>query len=319
MTGTLEAEMGLQAAWVRDEVRQILRDADPSAWRAEGAEELRQRVRAIVAMVRQRSSEALPGGSSPRFAERLRSLVATMERALPAESSRSRWEAFVGTVHPEYEALLAALPPGQTAASHRPTNYARSLFHVTWAAVGVTSVALFPSRAVQLGVASTFATYAWSMEIVRRVSPAFNTRLMRLYGRVAHPHEWYRVNSATWFATALVLLAAFATRQGMIAALAVLGVADPLAALVGRRWGRHPLRAGRSLEGTLAFFVSGALAAAAALMLVGAGSAARVAGLAAAGALAGAFAELWTTTALDDNFTIPAAVGAIVTLGTLGG
>ncbi|MGO8998095.1 MAG: diacylglycerol/polyprenol kinase family protein [Polyangiaceae bacterium] len=214
--------------------------------------------------------------------------------------------------------LLAASPPSADSPVSRPTNYARSLVHFVSAAVGCTSVALFPSRATQLIIAGSFFTYAWSMEAARRVSPEVNRRLMRFYGPIAHPHEYFQVNSATWFATALVLLAAFATRPGMMAGLAVLGVADPIAAMIGRRWGKHPLRAGRSLEGTLAFFVSGMLAAAAALALVGTGPLPRTVGLAAVAAFAGAIAELWATK-LDDNLTIPVVVGAAVTIGTFGG
>jgi dolichol kinase len=179
-------------------------------------------------------------------------------------------------------------------------------------------VTLFPSRYTQLTISLSFFAYVWIMEGTRRISPRINAHLMRLYGRVAHPHEHFRVNSGTWFATALVLLSAFATRPGMMAGLAVLGVADPVAALVGRRWGRHTLRAGRSLEGTLAFFVSGTSAAIVGLAILGVGPAGKVIALAALGALAGAIAEL-VTKKLDDNLTIPLAVGAAVTLATLGG
>jgi dolichol kinase len=200
----------------------------------------------------------------------------------------------------------------------RPANYRRSLLHFTSAAIGCVSVALFPSRVTQLVIAGGFFTYAWSMEVARRFSPTVNARLMRFYGPIAHPHEHHRVNSATWFATALVLLAAFASRPGMMAGLAVLGVADPIAALVGRRWGKRTLRAGRSLEGTVAFFLSGMGAATMGLAIVGAGSVGKIAALAAVSALAGALAELWAEK-LDDNLTIPVVVGAVVTMGTLGG
>jgi dolichol kinase len=303
----VEAELGAENAWVHEQVREILREADPSAWRADRAEALRQRVRSLVATL-----------ESAVFPERLRRLGSAMARALPTESTRSRWAAFVGEVHPEYEAVLAALPASAAVPNHRPTNYARSLMHFTSAAVGCASVALFPSRYTQLAISLSFFAYAWTMEGTRRMSPRINAHLMRLYGSVAHPHERFRVNSGTWFATALVLLSAFATRPGMMAGLAVLGVADPIAALVGRRWGRHMLRAGRSLEGTLAFFVSGTIAAVVGLAILHVAPATRLVELAALGAFVGAIAEL-VTKKLDDNLTIPLAVGAAVTLATLGG
>lgn len=300
----------IEAVWV-DEVRAILRDADASAWRAERADDLRRRVRDVIAAVRMRLA-ARTDASSLVTVDRAQALAATMERALPEESTRARWSAFVGEVHPSYEALVAELPSGVAVLKVRPTNYSRSIFHCGSAAVGLFSVAFIPSRAIILGIAVTFATYAWSMEIGRRFSPRMNAWLMRMYSRVSHPHERYKVNSATWFATALVLLALFSTRPATMAALAVLGVADPVAALVGRRWGKHMLRAGRSLEGTLGFLVSGGIVAALALLLAGGLVASQVAGLALLAAAAGALAEL-VATRVDDNLTIPVAVGAALT------
>jgi dolichol kinase len=173
-------------------------------------------------------------------------------------------------------------------------------------------VALIPSRAVILTIAVVFAVYAWTMEAARRVSPRLNEWLMRFYGSVAHAHERDHVNSGTWYATALVLLALFATRPATMASLAVLGVADPVAAMVGRRWGKRRIRANRTLEGTLAFIVSGSLVAALALTLAQGLTPGRVFEFALLAGVAGAVAEV-VATQVDDNLTIPVAVGAALT------
>ena len=197
----------------------------------------------------------------------------------------------------------------------RPTNIPRTVFHATSASVAITAVALLPSRAWLVAIPGAFAVYAWSMEAARRLSPRINDRLMRFYSRIAHPQERFRVNSATWFGTALVLLALFATRSAMMAGCAILGFADPIAGIVGRRWGRHRFRNGRSLEGSLGFFVAGTVAAAFTLGAMGTGSPGVVLALAAMCALAGALAELLSTR-LDDNLTIPLVVGGVATLAT---
>ncbi len=207
---------------------------------------------------------------------------------------------------------LASLASASDPVPARPTNLPRSLFHFSAALVGLVTVALFRSYVGILVIAVVFATYCWTMEIVRRVHPPFNDHLMRLYGPIAHAHERHAVNSATWYATALVLLATLSARPATMAALAVLGVADPIAAFVGRRWGKHVLRAGRSLEGAVAFFVSGALAAAVALVTAGGLSGTRVVLLALLAGLVGALAELLAKK-LDDNLTIPLSVGAALT------
>ncbi len=194
----------------------------------------------------------------------------------------------------------------------RPTNYRRNLFHVASATVALAGI-LFLPHAWLIAVPGTCAFYAWCMEIGRRSSPRLNDRLMRFYAPLAHPHEHHSVNSGTWYASALFLLTLFATGPAMITAVVVLGVADPIAGFVGRRWGSRSLRAGRSLQGTLAFFASGTFAAAVALRLTHSASMAHVFSLAALAGFVGAVAELFSTK-LDDNFTIPLAVGTVATV-----
>lgn len=197
----------------------------------------------------------------------------------------------------------------------RPTNIARTAFHAGAAAVAITAVLTLPSRGWLIAIPAAFAVYAWSMETARRLSPRINDTLMRFYAPIAHPLERHRVNSATWFGTALLILALFATKPAMIAGCAILGVADPIAGMIGRRWGRHRLRNGRSLEGALAFFVAGTIAAALALGILAGGHVGLVLGLAAVCAFAGALTELFSAR-LDDNLTIPLVVGTIATLAT---
>jgi len=134
---------------------------------------------------------------------------------------------------------------------------------------------------------------------------------MKLFGPVAHPHEAHRVNSASWYTLALLGLAVAGQMEAAAVGVVVLGLGDPMAALVGRRFGKHALVHGRSLEGTLAFIVAGGLAAAGALHLAWPTmSLGLIAAMAGAGAGAGALVELYSVK-VDDNLTIPwAAAGA---------
>jgi dolichol kinase len=205
-------------------------------------------------------------------------------------------------------ALDAAVPVPHAV---RPTNLVRSAFHVASGGVALAALRLLPGRGWVVAVASAFAVAAWTMEISRRRSVAVNERLMRLFGPVAHPSERHRVNSSTWFVTALLLLGAFAPSSAAEVGVLVLALADPAAGLVGRRFGRTRLRAGRSLEGTLAFLGVAALASFA--WLSGAGGLATSSALilAVAGGSVGAVTEL-ASIRLDDNFTIPVSVALAV-------
>jgi len=196
--------------------------------------------------------------------------------------------------------------PSAPAVPARPTNYTRSAFHVLSGALALALLALLPARAWVIAASSVFALFAWTCEIARRRSPAVNARLMRLFAPVAHPHEAYRVNSSTWYVTALILMAAFAPPRAAEIGVIVLAIADPLAGLIGRRFGRTHLRAGRSLEGSLAFVAAGSLAAGAWLAAVRGVPLPAAAMLAGVAAITGAIAEL-VTVRLDDNFTIPVA------------
>ena len=186
----------------------------------------------------------------------------------------------------------------------RPTNYTRSAFHVVSGAASLALIRLLPGRGWLVAASLVIATAAWTMEAMRRCSPATNDRLMRLFAPVAHAHERHRVNSSTWYVTALVLLAAFFPLRASAIGVVVLAVADPAAGFIGRRFGRTRIRAGRSVEGTLAFVVAGTLAALGALSLCYAVPVPVAVLLGATGAIAGAIAEL-VSLRLDDNFTIP--------------
>jgi len=290
----------------------VLSEIDPARWRDEMAQSLRRRLAEIVSR-----KEATP--ASPRLAP----LVETIKTELPqleqpAPDTRSRWLAFKQRIQPVYASMAAALQAEKVhVPSLRPTNYARNVFHISAAIAAVVIIELVGSPGWVLAAALAWAGFAWSCEISRRVSPAINKMLMWFFGPVAHPHETHRVNSATWYATALVVLALTQSTMLCLVGVAVLGVGDPLAALIGRRFGRTKLIHGRSLEGTLGFVVSASVAAFVLLRIfhaaqLGVGASAM---LAVSAAVAGALAELFSLR-IDDNVSIPlsAASGGAIAL-----
>jgi len=308
-TATLETSSELLA---------LLRKIDPAAFRDEIEEEARAQLERIVARLRslrEVSQDDRNGGAqSDSLGQRISQLLHALERAqqLETASARAYWAALQREVHPAYESLAAWLRTAHAAApSLRPTNYYRNLFHIASAMTALLVIAIAPSQGYIIAAAAAFCGTFWSLEIARRFRPALNDRLMAMFGKVAHIHERYRVNSSTWYMTALLLLAVFATPAVAALGVVVLGIGDPMAALIGRRFGRTMLRAGRSLEGSLGFFAAasiGALAVASA-MLPGPFFVRAV--VAVVAGLAGAVTEIFSTK-LDDNLTIPLAVAASV-------
>jgi dolichol kinase len=199
-----------------------------------------------------------------------------------------------------------------TAIGVRPLNWHRSGFH---ALSGIVMAVVFgtasPSRVLRTVVAG-IAVSAWLMEAARQVSPAVNRLLMTVFRKVAHPHEGTKVNSATWYATALCLLSNVAGGREIAVALVILAVADPVAGFVGRRYGKVRLLANRTLEGTTAFVVSGLLVGWALQLLLFQGDWWQAGLVALTAAVFSALAELFSVRLLDDNLTIPLAAALAV-------
>jgi dolichol kinase len=201
--------------------------------------------------------------------------------------------------------------PESPAVTRRPENYARSLFHVLSAATALLMLRLAPDRKWLVAASVSLALFAWSLETLRRVHAPANAYLMRFFSRIAHAEETHKVNSSTWYLTALVGLALFAPLRAAELGVVVLGLADPAAGFIGRRIGRTKIRKNRSLEGTLGFFAVGMAAAFGLLVVFHALPLASMLVIAAVASAAGALVEL-ATIRLDDNFTIPVAVACVV-------
>ncbi|MBK8938409.1 MAG: hypothetical protein IPM79_12380 [Polyangiaceae bacterium] len=120
----------------------------------------------------------------------------------------------------------------------RPSNIARSAFHIGSAALSLLLLRVVPHRGWLIAIAGSLALWAWSMEIGRRFSPALNARLVKVFSPIAHHHERHQTNSSTWYVTALTVLAIFAPMTAAELGVLVLGLADPAAGEIGRRFGR---------------------------------------------------------------------------------
>jgi dolichol kinase len=307
------------------ELHQLLKQLDPARWRPDLDALVRSRLHAVRTALGKLLERFDAHGS-------LASLHAALARAweilgeLPApdlseRAARRAWKRLFKQLQRAYDALSKSLEAWDIhVPALRPTNYARNVFHVAWASTALGILWALPDQGTLLAIIVPFAALAWTLEITRRRSKRLNAFLMTVLGPVAHPHEAHRVNSATWYSTAVLVLAWSGVLTASVVALAVLGLGDPAAAIVGRRFGRTRLVHGRSLEGTLAFVVFGGGAALGMLRLTHPEIAWGPALLATlAGAVAGALAELFSRR-IDDNLSIPltSAAATAFVLGLLG-
>lgn len=297
------------------EIHALLRETDPARWSAEVAERARERWARIREAV-SRFGALHEAATRSKLDEALAQLVRLVSEAKAeptAESQRDDWMELRKRLMPAYERIAAQLRAQRLPApTLRPTNWARIGFHVASAVGALLLLEVVLSHRGTLWASGAFAATCWVLETGRALSGRMNDRLMRVrfFQLIIHPHEHHRVNSATWFGTALFVLALGSPPLPAAVALAVLGVGDPLAGLVGRRWGRTPIGGGRTLEGSLAFVLGGALASLGVLLLAHAvASWPLLLAIAAAGAVAGACAEA-VSHRVDDNFAVPLAAAA---------
>ena len=132
--------------------------------------------------------------------------------------------------------MIQSAGPSKSSVSQtgRPGNLVRNAYHVLNAVVVLLLVQyILTTDTLRVLVAGLTTATAWSMEISRRLSPAINRLLMGLFAPVAHPDEAEHINSATWYATAVFTLAVVAPLPAGMVGLAVLGLGDPAAAIVG--------------------------------------------------------------------------------------
>jgi dolichol kinase len=303
-----------------DGLGQLILDLDPArtTWAR-----IRDRARAQteelsrkLERVKEQLAARIEGAELTRANEilaRASALMGELQDALTEQVDAARWRSLYARLAQTYEdlrGLLASLPttvPDHRVARISRTNLSRSVFH---AAMGLGAALLYHfvlTRTQAIVIMAVVVSTFTGLELGRRRSSAMNDFLMRLplIKRIARPHEYFRVNSATYFAFGLLLAAIAFPQVAVELGCVILAVADPVASTLGRRFGRTKLYRDKSLVGTSAFIGAGAAAGALYLALLfpavlnpGAVVLLAVGAAAAAEAL---------TSRLDDNLTIPLA------------
>lgn len=308
----MSQSLALDARPLALEIYKLLREMDPSRWRDGVEKALHARCKGLSARLQQLLGRAPEAAFSARL-EVLSELLGDRVPAadLPKGESRSAWFGFFKQLQEAYEQLSVSLRAESVSLpAVRPTNYVRSACH---AAISIFLVVLveevLTSRAMWL-LPLCFASSFWLMEAWRHYTDTGREFLLWVFGAVAHPHERHQVNSSTWFGTALLILGAVFEPMLCAVGLVALGIGDPAAGLVGRRFGKTKLVGQRSLEGSLAMlFVAGFGTMVVLLVWHQALPLGTMLAVSASTALFATVAELFSGR-VDDNFSIPLAAAS---------
>lgn len=171
----------------------------------------------------------------------------------------------------------------------------------------------FISKSTALAILVPLTALFGLTDAARHLFPAFGRLYHKWLGWLLRTHEkdekMKRLTGATYVLVSATIGTLVFPKVIIITAFAIMIVSDTVAALVGRKFGRHPF-IGKSLEGTFAFFMS-AVAVVGLAPKVGYAPAEYVIGVTAA--LLGAIVEAMST-AIDDNLSVTFSIAAAMWL-----
>lgn len=154
-----------------------------------------------------------------------------------------------------------------------------------------------------LAVAGGCFLISFTLDFLRLRDHRFNSWFMKIFSQFVRRTETDKFNGSTFLCLAFFLVIFLFSRNVAITAMFFLSLGDAAAELGGKNFGRLKIM-GKSLEGTLAFFVVAFLVAYALFENVA---------VALIGALAGALVELFSFN-LDDNLTVPLGSALVLSM-----
>jgi len=194
-------------------------------------------------------------------------------------------------------------------ATRHDLQLGRRLFHLVNGVSTATAYALFFTHEQVIHIFGSIACIVYVVDRIRIAYPETVARRAPWVNRLfVRAEEQVRESAMIPYAIAVLLTILTVPKRAALIAIYTLAIADPLAAVVGIRYGRRRIAQNRSLEGSLAFFTA---TLAIALLVLGNGSEGSRAAIAGAAIVIGAAAagcELLPLR-IDDNLTIPLFVG----------
>ena len=197
----------------------------------------------------------------------------------------------------------------------KPVNYNRNIVHVFMAVFGVICYLFFLTRFQALAVLGSISALFGFLEVSRRFFPKWNEFLCeKVFRSIIRPSEHYKVNSATYFVFGLFIIVLLFPKTPVLVATLILGLSDPVATLIGKRWGHKKFYGDKSIVGSLAFLVTGFVVAALFILYAEPTFAvSHVLFVAGVMAFSGMLAEIFSGL-IDDNLAVPIVCALVGTL-----
>jgi dolichol kinase len=183
----------------------------------------------------------------------------------------------------------------------------RKSIHLT--SLSIPIIYYFISSETAAIILAVLAGVALVIDWTRYLSPEIGKIFYKIFGFLLREHEVdhqkRNLNGATYVLISALIGVLIFPKLIFIAAFSILIVSDSLAALVGRKFGRKKFLS-KSLEGTLTFFISACIVI---LFTPKIGNFPEEYLIGFIGAVVGAIVENISFKLIDDNLSIPLAVG----------
>lgn len=170
----------------------------------------------------------------------------------------------------------------------------------------------FIEKSLALSILIPLAVISAVIDFGRYFSPTLSKYVVKIFGFMMRQHEMdsskKNLNGATYVLLSAVAVVLVFPKVFVITAFTVLIISDVMAALIGRKFGKHKFLA-KSLEGTLAFFISACIVVLLTPKVDGSFTE-YIIGFAAVAI--GAIAENISYGWCDDNFAIPISIGIVM-------
>ena len=197
-------------------------------------------------------------------------------------------------------------------ATRQDLQLGRRLFHLLNGVSTATAYALLFTHEQVIHIFGSIACIVYVVDRIRIAYPDLVARHAPWVNRVlVRAEEQVRESAMIPYAIAVLLTILTVPKPAALVAIYTLAVADPLAAIVGIRYGRRRIARNRSLEGSAAFFAATFVTAVLVLARTTEGTPLQIGGASITIALAAAACEVLPLR-IDDNLTIPLFVGFTV-------
>jgi dolichol kinase len=183
----------------------------------------------------------------------------------------------------------------------------RKLIHFT--SLSIPIIYYFISTDTAALILAILAGLALIIDLARYLHPEVGKIFYKIFGLLLRQHELdhkkKNLNGATYVLISALVSVLIFPKIIFISAFSILIVSDSLAALIGRKYGRRKFLS-KSLEGTLTFFISACIVI---LFTPKVGGFMEEYIIGFIGAFVGAIVENISFRLIDDNLSIPLAVG----------